>query len=391
MGAFPAWFRTAARRQQGGIEKRMWKKRNEVPGRVMQKPVRQASIELLRSIAMLMVITLHYLGKGEILTPLSQTQTMSGYGAWLLESFCIVAVNVYVLISGYYLTESGFKFRRLVTLAAQIVFYSVLVPVVLVLCGVLSVEGMTLYQWLNYLLPVQTKHYWFGTAYLLMYLCVPVLSAGVMQMGKKQLQVTIFLLLLVFSISKSVLPFQLALDTEGYDVTWFLCLFLIAAYVRLYGVQWLNGRLRGWICYVGSCIGIFLLSIAIAFLSNRFGKFDYFINSPYGYNHILCLLGALGIFHAFLHWNMPEGIPARIARKIGPYTFGVYLLHEHAELKFRWPWWFGMEQYGEGSWSPLHWIGIILVIFTVGIIVDYLRSLLFKGVEAVFCKSFSRK
>ena len=140
--------------------------------RDMQKPIRQASIELLRCVAMLMVITLHYLDKGGILTPLSQAQSGSGYGAWLLEAFCIVAVNTYVLISGYYLTESGFKLRSLVTLTAQILFYSVLVPVVLVLCGILPVKDMTLYQLLNYLLPVQTMHYWFGTAYLLMYLFV---------------------------------------------------------------------------------------------------------------------------------------------------------------------------------------------------------------------------
>ena len=354
--------------------------------RDMQKPIRQASIELLRCVAMLMVITLHYLDKGGILTPLSQAQSGSGYGAWLLEAFCIVAVNTYVLISGYYLTESGFKLRRLVTLTAQILFYSVLVPVVLILCGVLPVKDMTLYQLLNYLLPVQTMHYWFGTAYLLMYLFVPVLSAGVRQMSKKQLQLTIFLLLLVFSISKSVLPFQLSLDTEGYDVIWFLCLFLIAAYVRLYGVHMLNSSCKGWLCYAVSCMGIFLLSILIAFFSNRFGKFAYFIGSPYAYNHILCLLGALGIFHAFLHWNMPEGIPAWFARKIGPYTFGVYLLHEHTELRFKWPRWFGMEKYGEGSWSPFHWLTSILFIFAMGIIVDYLRSLFFKSVEAVFCR-----
>lgn len=351
-----------------------------------QKPVRQASIELLRCIAMFMVITLHYLDKGEILTPLAQTQTGSGYGAWFLEALCIVAVNTYVLISGYYLTESGFKLRRLVTLAAQLLFYSVLIPVGLVLCGVLSLKEMTLYQILIYIFPVQMDHYWFGTAYLLLYLLMPVLSAGVRQLTKKQLQLTIFLLLLVFSISKSVLPFQLAIDTDGYDITWFLCLFLIAAYVRLYGVPVLNSRLKGWICYVGSCTGIFLLSIVIAAFSNHFGKFAYFIGSPYAYNHILCLLGALGIFHAFLHWNMREGMLAWLVRKLGPYTFGVYLLHEHAEIKYRWPKLFGTESYGEGSWSIFHWMGSVLFIFALGIVVDYLRSLLFKGVEAVFCR-----
>ena len=87
------------------------------------KAARQAGIELLRCIAMLMVITLHYLDKGGVLIPLSQKQSPAGYAAWLLEAFCIVAVNVYVLISGYFLVEAGFRVKRILLLAAQVLFY----------------------------------------------------------------------------------------------------------------------------------------------------------------------------------------------------------------------------------------------------------------------------
>lgn len=99
------------------------------------KAARQAGIELLRCIAMLMVITLHYLDKGGVLIPLSQKQSPAGYAAWLLEAFCIVAVNVYVLVSGYFLTESGFKLKRFIVLAGQILFYSLLIPLALIYVG----------------------------------------------------------------------------------------------------------------------------------------------------------------------------------------------------------------------------------------------------------------
>lgn len=45
--------------------------------------------------------------------------------AWLLESFCIVAVNVYMFISGYFLCTSSFKVSRLIQLWLQIWAYSV--------------------------------------------------------------------------------------------------------------------------------------------------------------------------------------------------------------------------------------------------------------------------
>ena len=142
-----------------------------------EKPTRQTSIELLRSVAMLMVITLHYLGKSGIMIPMSEKQSLGGYVAWLLEAFCIMAVNTYVLVSGYFLTESGFKLRRFILLTAQILFYSILIPLVMFVTGRYSLSDLTLYDALLYFLPIEMNHYWFGTAYLLMYLFVPVLSA----------------------------------------------------------------------------------------------------------------------------------------------------------------------------------------------------------------------
>lgn len=357
----------------------------------VQDNKRIASIELLRSLAMVMVITLHYLDKGGILVPLTEKQTLSGYGAWLLEAFCIVAVNTYVLVSGYFLTEAGFKLRRLIYLMAQLLFYSILVPVVLVLCGVLPMEELTLYHLLNYIFPVQMNHYWFATAYILMYLFAPVLAAGVKQLTRNQLKTMIVLLLIVFSVSKSLLPFQLSIDEHGYDVVWFLCLFLVAAYIRLYGISKIEKSRQGFLVYGISCVGIFMLACVIAFLSNRLDKFGYFVSNTFNYNHILCLFGAVGLFLGFLYWKMPEGKIAAIARKIAPYTFGVYLLHENREIRYLWPEWLGAHNYGNGHWSILHWLLSILIVFVVGILVDYLRNMLFVCIERLIQKIRTNK
>ena len=62
---------------------------------------RMANLELLRCVAMMMVVVLHYLGKGSLLGDLTaERMGAAGYVAWILESFCIVAVNVYMLLSG---------------------------------------------------------------------------------------------------------------------------------------------------------------------------------------------------------------------------------------------------------------------------------------------------
>ena len=75
--------------------------------------------------AMMMVVVLHYLGKGGLLPDLTAPLSAQDTVAWLLEAFCIVAVNVYMMISGYFLCESSFKLSRLLTLWVQLWLYSV--------------------------------------------------------------------------------------------------------------------------------------------------------------------------------------------------------------------------------------------------------------------------
>ena len=85
------------------------------------KQGRMANLELLRCVAMMMVVVLHYLGKGNLLADLTDPHlTGAELAAWFLECFCIVAVNVYMFISGFFLCASSFKVSRLVQLWLQV-------------------------------------------------------------------------------------------------------------------------------------------------------------------------------------------------------------------------------------------------------------------------------
>lgn len=64
----------------------------------------------------------------------------AGMLAWGMESLAIVAVNVYMLISGYFLTEGRFRTGRLIQLICQVLFYSILVTAVLLCTDSLSFQ-----------------------------------------------------------------------------------------------------------------------------------------------------------------------------------------------------------------------------------------------------------
>ena len=346
---------------------------------------RQANFELLRIIAMIMIITLHYLSKGGILVPYGEDASLLNHASWLIEAFCMVSVNCYILISGYFLAESRWKPERIVSLVAQVLFYSILIPVVMLCLGMISGSELSIYDWLNFIFPIQNEHYWFATHYVLFYLFVPLLAAGVQKLEKKTLQIVIIVLLLFFSIGKTLIPFALVTDTNGYHYGWFLCLFLVAAYIRKYGIPWLEKGNRGSCLYVCMCILIWAVSALCGMVERRTGALSHYVNMPYTYNYFFVFVGSVGLFYAFRNLRIKEGKAADLVRKLAPYTFGIYLLHVHNLVidKIMY-YWLGAEKI-RGSWLFIpHMIACVLIIYIVGTIVDFVRAYLFAWVGKLF-------
>ena len=143
----------------------------------MGKPGRQANFELLRIIAMFMVVILHWNTNSGLLLDVGSPVTGCRGLILVTESVCIVAVNVYVLISGYFLSSCTFSFRRVAQVLVQTLFYTVLIPPVLALVGVLSwSEVLNPYHIWNSIFPVQSGHYWFVSAYVVLCLLSPFFS-----------------------------------------------------------------------------------------------------------------------------------------------------------------------------------------------------------------------
>lgn len=351
---------------------------------------RQANFEILRVIAMAMIVALHFLQRGDILLPLYEEINIVNATGWLIKCFCIVAANCYVLIAGYFLVEAEWKGKKLLTLVSQILFYSILIPVVCMLLGIGNVRSWSIYEWITAVLPLQMDHYWFATAYVLMLVLSPVLAAGVKQLSKKQLEFVIGILLVYFCVFKSLSPILLAMDNYGYDYPWFICLFLIAAYIRLYGNDESGlkvGKYRLFTsakvsvrCYALFAIVIFVLSMVLGVITARVGKFDYYMNMLFSYNHILTLLAALSFFYVFRHWEPKENKLTNFMCRIAPYTFGVYLIHENVAIRDLWTGWFLVEKVKDSLLFVPYMILVIICLFAVCMAIDYIRACIFKKV-----------
>jgi uncharacterized integral membrane protein len=144
-------------------------------------------------------------------------------------------------------------------------------------------------------------------------------------------------------------------------------------------VKIVTGAGRSALLYVFSCGLIFVMTLVLQMINTRYGRFEYYFTVTSHYNFILCLTGALGIFSLFRYLKIREGIAANIARTVAPLTFGVYLFHEHLEIRIRWLFWmeslFGKVPTVNVAAFLLHLILSVAVIFLAGIMIDWIRSL----------------
>lgn len=353
---------------------------------------RQANFELLRIIAMMMVIVLHYIVKGHVSQKLSVDSSFTNHLWWLIQGFCNVAVNVYVLISGYFLVESKWKVSKLITLICQVLFYSILAGILMFVVGKIAsvASGLgALYEqagmstsfglsyWLSVILPIEYEHYWFATAYIVMYILSPVLAIAVKQLSQKELGAIIIALLCFFSIPKSINPYLIPTDSYGYDFGWFICLFLIAGYIRQYGIKLLNNKGRAILVYVGSVLVTFVVCAITGALCRATGKLEYYMDMTYTYNYIFVLISSVALFCAWTFVSLPEGKFADVVCKVASYTFGVYLFHENVGLRLVWPYLLGVHKVNSFGMQILHMILCVVVIFVLGCVVDALRKFVF--------------
>ena len=350
---------------------------------------RKSNYEWLRILAMGMVITLHYMFKGGIIENPTADFSARSIVMWLITSFCICAVNTYVLISGYFLVESEFKPARLAGLLIQVLEYSLIIYAVLLIAGVGDVTPPTdLHSLLVYIFPVGCEEYWFVTAYFLMYLTAPILAKGIRALDKRKLIALICLLLFFTCVEKSILPMLLPGDAYGYNYLWFMTLFCIAAYIRLYGISHLEGnKAMSWLVYAGSALLVFAIGLGFSYAGHATGidGLLHYSDIVFHYNYVFVLTASIGLFYIFRNASFnEEGIPARAARIMGRLTFGVYLLHEHPCVRYAWPKWLGVTSDRTLVMTILNWLWCVLLIYAAGLLIEYVRSAVHERIAAAW-------
>ena len=138
-------------------------------------------------------------------------------------------------------------------------------------------------------------------------------------------------------------------------------------------------------------MGIFaslLVMRAVYFKLDAFGES---INFAYHYNHIFCLFASVALFYVFKHWQFKDSKISRFIGKVAPYTFGVYLIHEHILVRDMWPKWVGAAPTENIAVFIFSLIWKVLAVLVIGLILDWVRALVFKSIGKVLEKLYETK
>lgn len=343
---------------------------------------RESNLELYRILVMLAIIAHHYVVNSGLMTVINQTSALSFPSIFLLLYGCWgkIGINCFVLITGYFMCTSNITVRKFLKLFLEWMFYKYVIWLIFILTGY---QTLTLKEAIKNLLPIRTLTDGFTSCYIVFYLFIPFLNILIHAMSEKQHRMLLLLSLGVFSVFPSI-PLM---EVSSNYVIWFMVLYLVSSYIRLYPIALLeNVRFWGWMSFL-AVICSYISVIVMAWVKDRFGYsggYYYFLSDS---NKITALAVAISFFLFFKNWKLKYN---PIINRIAASTFGVLCIHAHSDAMRQWLWKDVCNNVGffNSPYLVLHAVGVVLAIFTACTLIDQMRTFL---LERLFFKFYDQK
>lgn len=327
------------------------------------KKERLSNIELLRLIAMMLVLVVHsdFFALGNPTQQETLVTPANAAARILFQSFAIVCVNVFVLISGWFGIRpsvkgfSNFVFQCLFFLCG---IYFVMVGLGLTPLTIKGLAGcLALLNW-----------NWFIKAYIGLYILAPVLNTFVENSSRKTnlyVLISFFIFQTIYSwISNGAVFFE-----SGYSTMSFIGLYLLARYISVYKPQiaFYPPPYYAW--------GYLLITIVMALVSFLsvgygrgilFGKMFSYVNPLVIMSAMMLLLYFKGLrFHSkFINWCAAS-------------SFAIFLLHTNPNICEPYYTPFVRKLYSENSGLEciISIAVFVIIVAIVAIWIDQIRKL----------------
>lgn len=351
-----------------------------------QRKEREINFEVLRVLIMFFIVIWHslvhglnYAGSLNIASNIpvnydSITSVFNYTTTGFLMTLTAVAVNVYILITGYFMINSSYKWNKIPHIWLQVAFYSFIITLIIKFA---NAEDIGLKSLLLSGFPIFNDKYWFVTKYLGLIAIAPFLSKLIQALSCKEYKI---LLIILFVLNIYLFPyFSYGNIYSGRDsFLLFIFLFLVGGYIRKYNpfTKWATLFGRSFILY---CIVITIVYITKEYLLHIFSHktTEMGISLVFLGNNSFTFFSAVLLFLWAKHHTFSKNKFVNWIVKIAPFTFGVYLIHDNEHIrKLLWEALNLPTLIDNPMLLPIL-IGISILIFVACLLVDYIRYKLF--------------
>lgn len=263
---------------------------------------RDSNMELLRIVAMSMILChhflLHGLGGGKILP----------YNLYYwLDNFVYGGVNLFFMVSGYFLIK--FSFRSLLKFIITISFF------VLVNFAALWVVGnppsLRYFIWCM-IFPISSSFYWFVKQYFLLMLIAPILNVGMNNLSRRDF--TISILLFTFFLMYMRVHFAHMNFVNA------ILMYCLGHWLRVCDIRRYFKKGTLLLIYLSCCIAVIIMHL----VSFRYRGMP-FLQANY-YDTPLNVIGPIALFLFFSKLSFKNTFVNQLASA----SFGCYLLQDGA-------------------------------------------------------------
>lgn len=278
---------------------------------------RDSNIEFLRIVCMIMILLLHvFVGPDKI--EHLDAKILFDY---FRNSFCIPAVNMFVIVSGYF--SINWRWKSLRSLIIQ-VYYFVIIGFVLAYILNLQMHEMSWSKALWISVNSMVDGYWFITSYMILYIIAPILNYYCKCCDKRALGIII----LVITGCMTYYSLNSVKANIGYNTVFlFILLYLIGRYIRKYTEIQMYKKSRLFVIYLLLTLGVMMLALGSKyFFNNNSGV--YFIKGG-EYSNILVIGQAIVGFIFFRALKLKS----KFTNYIGASALSIYLFHMSPGIK----------------------------------------------------------
>ena len=283
-----------------------------------KKKARYSNFDILKIIAFIMVVFLHYLNKnmgGGLLYAQSDPVTLCFFN--VVESICVIAVPLFVLITGYFSWKSkNFSLKKVIGLFIMQISYKLICFFIDMIAMKKAFDGG------GFGMCFVPDNY-FINLYTALVIFAPLINK-IFNLKKKQVHTIIGVVAILFVLIPTIIDLAVGLsggnmninlsflsnqgDFAGYTIVAFIFFYLIGGYI-----SYSDFKIKKWILAIIYVASVTLITVLL-----------YNTEAILNYNNIIIVISALSLFLFFKEIKIKE---IKLITEISSCSLGVFIIH----------------------------------------------------------------